>query len=82
MGKKLNDAVDQIAALVPQPVPKSWEHRVAEEHRETLEQIRAGYLEGRFGASKIAAAKAISQWLNANGISHVGHQGVLEWLAK
>lgn len=82
MARKPNDAVDQIAALVPQPLPKSWEHRVAEEHRDTLEQIKAGYLDGRFGASKIGAAKAISQWLQANGIAIIGHQGVQEWLAK
>ena len=82
MGRTATNPVEQIAAMVPTKQARSWEHRVDEKHRETLDQIRAAYFEGRFGRSKAAACKAIAQWLNANGISTVGHQGVLEWLAK
>lgn len=76
------DAVREIAAMVPQAVPKSWEYRVAEEHRSTLDQIKAAFAAGQFGSRKSTAAKAIAAWLKSNGISTVGYQGVLEWLEK
>lgn len=79
---KRTSPVDEIAALVPPAVPRSWEHRVAEEHRQTLEEIKAGYLAGRFGTSKFRACEAISNWLKANNIATIGRQGVEEWLAK
>lgn len=81
MGKKTS-VVAEIAAMVPDGVPKSWEHRVSDEHRQTLEEIKAAYHAGQFGARKSTAARAISAWLRAHNISHVGYQGVLQWLAK
>ena len=81
MAKK-GSVVAEIAALVPQATPKSWEFRVADEHRETLDEIKAAYHAGQFGSSKSTAARAIAAWLKSHGISTVGYQGVLEWLAK
>lgn len=81
MGKK-GSVVAEIAALVPQATPKSWEHRVADEHRATLDEIKAAYHAGHFGGSKSVAARAIATWLKDHGISTVGYQGVLQWLAK
>lgn len=82
MGRKSNDAVEQIASMIPPKASRSWEHRVSEEHRDTLKQIKAGYFSGQFGPHKTPAAKAIAAWLQANGIAIIGHQGVQEWLAK
>lgn len=79
---KTTSPVDEIAALIPPVVPTSWEYRVAEEHRQTLDEIKRGYLAGRFGKSKTAACEAIANWLNANGIATIGRQGVQTWLEK
>lgn len=82
MGKTQTDVVAEIAARVPVDRPKSWEHRVAAEYVDTLAQIKAAYRAGRFGAKRKPAAQTIAAWLTERGISTVGYQGVLEWLAK
>lgn len=81
MARKLS-AVDEIVASLPQARRMSWEYRVEEQHHETLAEIKAAARDGRFGKSKIGAAKAISDYLIRHGISQIGQQGVLAWLAK
>jgi hypothetical protein len=81
MAKKPS-AVDEIAGSIPQRRRLSWEFRVASEHAETLEEIKAAFQRGGFGKHAEPAAKAISDYLHRNGIAQIGPQGVLAWLAK
>lgn len=76
------DPIAAIKAAIPKPQSLRWQHRVAPEHVDTLRQIEAAYLAGEFGAKKKPAHVAIAQYLNDQGISTVGHQGVREWLEK
>lgn len=81
MAKKLS-AVEEIASSLPPQQRLSWEHRVDKQHRDTLAEIKAAARAGKFGKSKIGAAKAISDYLIRHGISQIGEQGVLAWLQK
>ena len=58
----------------------SWEDKVKPEHRDELAEIRAAWLEGKFGQAVYPAARAISKTLNEAGISDVRHSGVIRWL--
>lgn len=81
MAKKLS-AVDEIASSVQQRQSVAWENRVSAEHCGTLSEIKDAYKAGKFGQAKITAARAISEYLNRNGIAAVGPQGVRAWLSK
>lgn len=76
------DAVAAIKAAIPKPQSQRWYSRVSPEHAEVLKQIEAAFLAGEFGTKKKPAFVAISKYLNEQGITTVGHQGVREWLEK
>lgn len=82
MARKSASPIDEIVSLLPPKRALSWDHQIADEHRETLVEIKAAYVAGKFGTKKATAARAIAQWINAQGISNVGRQGVLQWLEK
>jgi hypothetical protein len=77
------DLADEIMAMIP-PSNRSrpWWERVATEHQKTLDAIAEGWRAGKYGTVKQRAAKAISAWLNAKGISTVKHLGVVTWLDR
>lgn len=82
-----------VAAVIESMPPRvhgslPWYERVAPEHREELDELkamwRAGRLRDKSGQAlpKNTAARLISMKLNEGGISNVGTQGVNEWLGK
>lgn len=73
---------DEVLALIPQRQPLAWYERVAEEHRNTLAEIKAAHRAGAFGHKAKPAALAISKYLALHGIATVGFQGVRTWLER
>jgi hypothetical protein len=76
------DAVSAIKAAMPKPQSMRWFHRVSPEHAKTLAEISAAFTAGEFGTKKKPAFVAIAKYLNDQGITTVGHQGIREWLEK
>jgi len=62
--------------------PASWYERLAPEHREELDAIKAEWKAGELGTRKKTLARALAENMHARGISDVGLQGVLTWLEK
>ncbi len=81
MSKKI-DPIAAIKAAIPKPQSMRWHDRVDPSHLETLRQIEAAFLAGEFGTKKKPAFVAIAKYLNDQGITTVGHQGIREWLEK
>lgn len=80
---KRSDVIDAVVALIPQSSRHlRWHERVSPEHVETIAEIKAAWKSGRLGARRKPAAVGISQYLRANGIANVGHNGVLLWLEE
>lgn len=78
---KRADVVDEVITLMRKArAPAKWHERIAPEHVDTIAQLKAAWRDGKLGTSKKAAAVGISQYLNSNGISNVGHNGVITWL--
>ena len=74
--------IDAIKANLPPANCHSWEYRVDPKHAGTLKEIKDAWKRGEFGSRRITAARAIAKFLNGQGISQIGTQGVLQWLAK
>ena len=62
--------------------PATWYERLAPEHREELDAIKAEWLAGDLGSRKKTVARAIAENMRSRGISNVGMQGVIAWLEK
>lgn len=60
----------------------TWYERVAPEHVDELNAIKAAWKAGELGTRKKTLARSISTKLRARGISDIGEQGVLAWLDK
>lgn len=81
MGKN-QSLTDAIRAAVP-PCPRRsrpWWEKLDAETLAELEAIRTDHLSGRLPGSRQALAKAITDQLNARGLSDIGVQGVTTWL--
>lgn len=77
----MKNIVTQISKNLPKDNRVvSWEDKIKPEHRAVLAEIRAAWLEGKFGHAVYPAARAIAKTLNETGISPVRHSGVLRWL--
>jgi len=62
--------------------PGTWYERLAPEHRDELDAIKAEWAAGELGSRKKTLARAIAENMRVRGISDVGTQGVLSWLEK
>jgi hypothetical protein len=62
--------------------PATWYERLAPEHREELDAIKAEWKAGELGSRKKTLARALAENMCVRGISDVGTQGVLTWLEK
>ena len=62
--------------------PATWYERLAPEHREELDAIKADWLAGELGKRKKTLARALAVNMRHRGISDVGMQGVIAWLEK
>jgi hypothetical protein len=62
--------------------PATWYERLAPQHREELDAIKAEWKAGDLGTRKKTLARAIAENMRSRGISDVGMQGVLSWLDK
>ena len=62
--------------------PATWYERLAQEHRDELDSIKAEWQSGELGTRKKTVARAIADNMRTRGISDVGTQGVLAWLEK
>ena len=62
--------------------PATWYERLAPEHREELDAIKAEWMAGDLGSRKKTVARAIAENMRSRGISNVGMQGVIAWLEK
>ena len=62
--------------------PATWYERLAPEHREELDAIKAEWTAGELGTRKKTLARAIAENMRSRGISDVGTQGVLSWLER
>lgn len=82
MAKAKVELLDEIRANIPSGKALRWHDRVAQEHQATLAEIRRAYLAGEFGPGKKPVCRGIAKYLNENGISPVGHHGVLQWLEE
>lgn len=60
----------------------TWYERLAPEHREELDLIKADWLAGELGKRKKTLARALAESMRTRGISDVGMQGVIAWLEK
>lgn len=59
-----------------------WHKRLADEHRENVEEFRRAWLAGEFGWQLEPVARAVAAYLHEHGISTIGHQGVIRWLKQ
>lgn len=75
---------DAIRAAVPAVVrrSKTWDELIDADTLAELTAVRDDWRSGSLQGSKTSIAKAIANELNARGISDIGVQGVLSWLAK
>jgi hypothetical protein len=62
--------------------PATWYERLAPEHREELDAIKAEWAAGELGTRKKTLARALAENMRTRGISDVGMQGVIAWLEK
>jgi hypothetical protein len=62
--------------------PATWYERLAPEHREELDAIKAEWMAGELGSRKKTLARALAENMRVRGISNVGMQGVIAWLEK
>ena len=62
--------------------PATWYERLAPEHREELDAIKAEWAAGELGSRKKTLARALAENMRTRGISNVGMQGVIAWLEK
>jgi hypothetical protein len=62
--------------------PATWYERLAPEHREELDAIKAEWMAGELGNRKKTLARALAENMRVRGISNVGMQGVIAWLEK
>jgi hypothetical protein len=62
--------------------PATWYERLAPEHREELDAIKAEWKSGELGTRKKTLARALADNMRTRGISDVGMQGVIAWLEK
>lgn len=62
--------------------PATWYERLAPEHREELDAIKAEWKSGELGSRKKTLARALAANMRSRGISDVGMQGVIAWLEK
>jgi hypothetical protein len=62
--------------------PASWYERLAPEHREELDAIKAEWKAGELGSRRKTLARALAENMRTRGISDVGLQGVLAWLER
>jgi hypothetical protein len=62
--------------------PATWYERLAPEHREELDAIKAEWAAGELGSRKKTLARALAENMRSRGISNVGMQGVIAWLEK
>ena len=62
--------------------PGNWWERVAPEHHDELNAIKAAWQAGELGTRKKTLARSLSENMRARGISDVGLQGVITWLEK
>ena len=62
--------------------PATWYERLAPEHREELDAIKAEWKSGDLGSRKKTLARALAENMRSRGISNVGMQGVIAWLEK
>lgn len=78
---KKKTIVDQVSSRIkPNRRLRRWEDEVADEHQQTLKEIKEAWQEGRFGRAAYPAAMAIAKTLNESGISSVRQSGVVRWL--
>ena len=62
--------------------PATWYERLAPEHCEELDAIKAEWMAGELGSRKKTVARALAENMRTRGISDVGMQGVIAWLEK
>jgi hypothetical protein len=62
--------------------PATWYERLAAEHREELDAIKAEWKAGELGSRRKTLARALAENMRVRGISDVGLQGVLAWLER
>ena len=74
--------VNDIQKLLPRSLGnRPWWERHAQTHGKLLAEILEAWREGKFGAKRKPACRAISQYLTSQGIP-IGPQGVDAWLAR
>lgn len=74
---------DVIAAMPANPRGSlAWHEKLAPEHREEVEAVKAAWRAGKIGTAKRTAARIISEKLRERGISTIGVQGVETWLER
>ena len=59
---------------------KRWHEKIAPEHLEELNEIKAAWRAGELGTRKKTLARNISTRLRERGISDIGSNGVIAWL--
>lgn len=59
---------------------RPWYERLAPEHLTELEELRAEWRAGRLGSHLKPVAVEVVAYMQANGISDIGVQGVIKWL--
>ncbi len=79
-GSLLDDVRKAVADYRHGPV--NWWERVATEHHDELNAIKAAWQAGELGTRKKTLARSLSENMRARGISDVGPQGVITWLEK
>ena len=78
---KKQSLLEQVAKNLPKDMRTvNWEQKVKPEHKSALAEIRAAWLEGKFGHAIYPASRAIAKTLNESGISDVRQSGVIRWL--
>jgi hypothetical protein len=59
---------------------KRWHEKIAPEHLEELNAIKAAWRAGELGTRKKTLARNISTRLRERGITDIGYNGVIAWL--
>ena len=79
-GGLLEDLREAMAAV--RHGPATWYERLAPEHREELDAIKAAWTAGELGTRRKTLARAIAANMRKRGMSDIGEQGVIAWLEK
>ena len=79
-GGLLEDLREAMAAV--RHGPATWYERLAPEHREELDAIKAAWNAGELGTRRKTLARAIAANMRERGMSDIGEQGVIAWLEK